>query len=163
MKLIRLCVCLLMLSALVSFSGCFNRVGPDVTAPAVVSVEPAADSLHILIDTVVLLHFSEEIDLDTVTAETILIADSFGNVVTGSLSAGVALPFRWMPLVIVAGLGDNLHPGFTVRIRPGVRRERDSRGYRSCGEPLGLGLQQHLHNAGGSGSWRRVACPRSSR
>ena len=88
MKLFRLCVCLLVFSAPVLLTGCFNRVGPDVTAPAVVSVEPAADSLYILIDTVVLLHFSEEIDLDTVTAETILIADSFGNVVTGSLSAG---------------------------------------------------------------------------
>jgi len=100
-KRTRLLVVILLLLALVALVGCFSPVDPDpepepepdLVAPIVVSVQPAAGSLHNLINAVVTILFSEEVDSATVTADTIVVSDSFGNVVSGTLAPGLETTF----------------------------------------------------------------------
>jgi alpha-tubulin suppressor-like RCC1 family protein len=95
MKPMHLFTCLFVVSAVILLAGCYgpDDPEPDVTAPAVDSVEPAAGRLHIPINTIIVVHFSEEVDPASVTSDAVVITDPIGTVVTGSLSPGQVTTF----------------------------------------------------------------------
>jgi len=85
------CVAITVFATLLSGCGWGSTVDPDITAPAVMSVNPPADELFVVVGEPISITFSE--DVEGVDATSFTVADHLGNAVPGSVAGSPTVVF----------------------------------------------------------------------